>query len=454
MTTETKDSGVKWIGTVPADWEINKIKYIASLKGRIGWQGLTSEEYTDEGAYLITGVDFENGGINWDSCVHVPMHRWEEARDIQIEDGDLLITKDGTIGKVAIVSGCTAPTSLNSGVLRISTIEGYDRQFLYWVLLSDVFWTWFVDCNIGNSTIQHLYQGDFAEFKYAIPPIEEQRAIASFLEIECAKADCIIADIEHQIEILRNHRNSLVTEAVTKGLDPSIPMKDSGIDWIGKIPTDWKVSRIKYLIDSSHPYPIGDGDHGLIKADDYLTEGIPYIRVLNLTWGQGLNLENMVYISETMNEKIRNSTLKPGDLLIAKTGATIGKTAMVPQWMPISNTTSHVGKITLPETQDAEYYYHVLNSVIIQKQIEDISSMQSTRPELGIEGLKNLIVTVPPLDIQRKIASYLSDLCSKINNIIDSKNRQLEKMRNYKQSLIYEYVTGKKRVKEVTSHAN
>lgn len=454
MTTETKDSRVKWIGTVPADWEINKIKYIAVLKGRIGWQGLTSDEYTDEGAYLITGVDFENGGINWDSCVHVPMRRWEEARDIQIEDGDLLITKDGTIGKVAIVSGCTAPTSLNSGVLRISTIDGYDRRFLYWVLQSDVFWTWFADCNIGNSTIQHLYQGDFAEFKYAVPPISEQRAIASFLDTECGKVDSIVADIEHQIEILREHRMSLVTETITKGLNPDVPMVDSGIDWIGSLPKGWKVSRIKYLIDASHPYPIGDGDHGITKADDYLTEGIPYIRVLNLTWGQGLNLDNMVYISEEMNEKIRNSTLKPGDLLIAKTGATIGKTAMVPEWMPISNTTSHVGKISMPETQDAEYYYHVLNSAVIQKQIEDISSMQSTRPEMGIEGLKNLVVTVPPLAEQRIIAAYLTERCSSINSVIDDKNKQLEKMSDYKKSLIYEYVTGKKRVKEVTNYAD
>nr|WP_316618858.1 restriction endonuclease subunit S [uncultured Ruminococcus sp.] len=454
MTTETKDSGVKWIGTVPADWEINKIKYIAVLKGRIGWQGLTSDEYTDEGAYLITGVDFENGGINWDSCVHVPMRRWEEARDIQIEDGDLLITKDGTIGKVAIVSGCTAPTSLNSGVLRVSTIDGYDRRFLYWVLQSDVFWTWFADCNIGNSTIQHLYQGDFAEFKYAIPPIDEQRAISTFLDKECGKVDSIIADIEHQIETLQAHRMSLVTEAVTKGLNPAASMVDSGIDWIGSIPDGWKVRRIKYLIDTEHPYPIGDGDHGITKADDYLTEGIPYIRVLNLTWGQGLTLENMVYISEDMNEKIRNSTLRPGDLLIAKTGATIGKTAMVPDWMPISNTTSHVGKITMPKTQDAEYYFHVLNSAVIQKQIEDISSMQSTRPELGIEGLKNLVVTVPPLAIQHEIAAHLTECCSSINSVIDAKKRQLEMMSNYKNSLIYEYVTGKKRVKEVTSHAD
>lgn len=158
MTTERKDSGVKWVGTIPANWEINKIKYISTLKGRIGWQGLTSEEYTNEGAYLITGTDFEKGSINWDTCVHVPMRRWEEARDIQIENGDLLITKDGTIGKVAIVKNMPGKTSLNSGVLRIMPIEGYSRRFLYWVIQSEEFWNWFNYKNAGNSTIIHLYQ--------------------------------------------------------------------------------------------------------------------------------------------------------------------------------------------------------------------------------------------------------------------------------------------------------
>lgn len=114
---------------------------------------------------------------------------------------------------------------------------------------------------------------------------------------------------------------SVITEAITKGLDKTAPMTDSGINWIGQIPAGWEISKIKYLTDNNHPYPVGDGDHGMIKADDYLTEGIPYIRVLNLTWGNGLNMENVVYISESMNSLIKNSELKPNDILIAKTGA-------------------------------------------------------------------------------------------------------------------------------------
>lgn len=449
MTEKMKPSGVAWIGDIPHDWDIKRVKYLASLKGRIGWQGLTSDEYIDEGPYLITGIDFQNGGIDWSNCVHISEKRWEEAPEIHIQNGDLLITKDGTVGKVAIVSGLEDKASLNSGVLLIRTEPGFDKRFLFWVLQSEEFWTWFRLKNAGNSTIIHLYQGDFAEFSYTFPKAAEQCAIADFLDTQCAKIDSVIADIEKQIETLQKYKKSLITETVTKGLDRSVPMKDSGIEWIGEIPVGWETSRVKYLIDGNHPYPIGDGDHGMIKADDYLDEGIPYIRVLNLTWGDGLNLDNLVFISDKMNAMIKNSELRPNDILIAKTGATIGKTAIVPESLPLSNTTSHVGKITLPDAHCAKYFFYVMTSNVVQKQIQDISAMQSTRPELGIEGMRDLVVVVPPLYIQQNIAAYLDERCAKADAILQTKKAQLEVMKKHKASIIYEYVTGKKRVTEV-----
>lgn len=444
-----KQSGIQWIGEIPDSWKTKRIKYMANLKGRIGWQGLTSEEYQDEGAYLITGVDFLNGGIDWENCVHVPMSRWEEAREIQIQNGDLLITKDGTIGKVAIVSDMPGETSLNSGVLRIIPNEGYSRRFLFWVLQSDEFWNWFNYTNAGNSTIQHLYQGDFAEFLYAFPDYDEQEAIADYLDTHCAELDSIIAALEKQIETLKAYKKSLITETVSKGINENPCLQKTNSKCVRAIPAGWKLSKVKYIADSNHPYPIGDGDHGMIKSDEYLTEGIPYIRVLNLTWGFGLNLENIVYISAEQNQLIKNSELKPDDLLIAKTGATIGKTAIVPPEIPISNTTSHVGKITLPSTQHPKYYYYLLTSDVIQNQISDLSAMQSTRPELGIEGLKNLVVIVPPFEQQIAIADYLDTKCREIDAILAKKNQQLSLIKCNKNSLIYEYITGKKRVKGV-----
>lgn len=218
-------------------------------------------------------------------------------------------------------------------------------------------------------------------------------------------------------------------------------MKDSGIEWIGEIPVDWKVCRVKFLADNNHLYPIGDGDHGMIKSSDYLDEGIPYIRVLNLTWCNGLNLDNLVFISEEMNRRVRNSELKPNDILVAKTGATIGKTAIVPMSLPLSNTTSHVGKISIAPIHSAKYFYYVMSSFVVQKQIRDISAMQSTRPELGIDGLKNLIVIVPLYTDQKQISDFLDTKCAEIDALSSDIQAQIDTLEQYKRSVIFEAVT-------------
>ena len=134
MAEQMKTSGIDWIGEIPCSWNIKRIKYLAQLKGRIGWQGLTSDEYTDVGPFLITGVDFSDGSINWESCVHITEERWAEAPEIHIKNGDLLITKDGTVGKVAIVENLQGKASLNSGVLLIKASDGYNKKFLYAVI--------------------------------------------------------------------------------------------------------------------------------------------------------------------------------------------------------------------------------------------------------------------------------------------------------------------------------
>ena len=445
MTTEMKDSGVKWIGSVPADWEINKIKYIATLKGRIGWQGLTSDEYTDEGAYLITGTDFENGGINWDSCVHVPMRRWEEARDIQIEDGDLLITKDGTIGKVAIVSGCTAPTSLNSGVLRISTIDGYDRKFLYWVLQSDVFWTWFADKNAGNSTIQHLYQGDFAEFKYAIPPIDEQGIIATLLDSKCSKVDHICIDLEMQIKLLKRYKKAVISHAVTKGLDASAPMKETDIGYIDKMPSHWDAKRMKYIL--ATPLQYGANETG----DEYNEDWPRYIRITDITEDNELKDDGKQSLPPDIAKPY---LLKDGDVLFARSGATVGKTFYYTSDCGVA---AFAGYLIKAQTNHKKVLPKFLYYSTLSTGYENWKNMvftQATIQNIGADKYSQFIVTIPPLDEQVTIVDYLNSECGKIDRILAAKTAQLETMKRHKQSLIYEYVTGKKRVKEVLSHAN
>lgn len=434
-----KDSGLKWIGAIPSDWKITRIKYMSSLKGRIGWQGLTSEEYQDKGAYLITGVDFLDGGIDWENCVHVPMKRWEEAKDIQIQNGDLLITKDGTIGKVAIVSDMPGETSLNSGVLRIMPYEGYSRRFLYWVLKSDEFWNWFNCKNAGNSTIVHLYQGDFAEFYYTFPDFQEQERIADYLDKRCAKLDKIIASLERQIELLQKYKKSLITETVTKGLDKNVEMKDSGIEWMPKIPVRWSVKRIK--------------DVCTLQTGTTPTKniGIEYEKEEDDYWwytpGDIVSEDYLLRSSERVIEEraVKENGIKlyPIDtVLFVAIGATLGKTGKTQE---LSYSNQQVTAL-IPRAIDGNYlqYFMVAAGAYLKE-----TALYTTLPIINNQYLGVTKIVVPPIEEQKSIASMLINKIPKINSILVKKKKLLDIMKTEKAATIFEYVTGKKRVKEV-----
>ena len=213
---ELKDSDVEWIGKIPSHWFINKVGNNTYVKGRIGWKGLRSEDFKDEGPYLITGTDFnKDGTINWDNMYHVDQWRYDEDPFIQLQDNDVLITKDGTIGKVVYVGNLKGQTCLNSGIfLTRPTNKEYKSRFFFWLLNSNVFKV-FVDYNSGGSTIQHLYQNVFVNFKFPIPPISEQQQIVSYLDEQTQLIDKTISIEEKRIELLKEYRQSLISEVVT-----------------------------------------------------------------------------------------------------------------------------------------------------------------------------------------------------------------------------------------------
>lgn len=434
MTEKMKPSGIAWIGNIPHDWNIKRVKYLASLKGRIGWQGLTSDEYIDEGPYLITGIDFQNGGIDWSNCVHVSEERWAEAPEIHIKNGDLLITKDGTVGKVAIVSGLEGKASLNSGVLLIRPAPGFDKRFLFWVLQSEEFWTWFRLKNAGNSTIIHLYQGDFAEFSYTFPDIAEQCSIAAFLDAQCAKIDSVIADIEKQIETLQKYKKSLITEAVTKGLDRSVPMKDSGIEWIGEIPKHWSINKTRYLASlcsgatpSKDVYTYWEGNIPWISSQEVKTDIIA---------------DTSLHISEEAIRSCSTKLMPAGTLVMVVRSGILQHTIPVALLgVPATINQDIKAFIFKPEMLPAYYKYYIQgeNDALLNVLIKDKTTVESIDNNL----LLSLRIMVPPIQEQENIVSYLDERCSKIDSILTDKQAQLDAIIQHKKSLIYEYVTGK-----------
>jgi len=201
--------------------------------------------------------------------------------------------------------------------------------------------------------------------------------------------------------------------------------KNTTIPLINEIPINWTLGRVKNILDYTHYYPIGDGDHGSIKPDMYLDKGIPYIRVQNLSWNFNINYENLVHISKKVNKENRKSILKPGDILIAKTGATVGKMAIIPQNINEANTTSSVGKITInKEKYDNKYFAYLFLSFIFRQQIIETAFQKSAQPGFNIDDLIEFKILIPPKNEQEQIAKYLDTKTTKIEQTI-TKNKQL-----------------------------
>lgn len=413
-----KESGIDWIGQIPEEWEISKIKFTTQLNGRIGWQGLTSAEYKEEGPYLITGTDFHNGTINFETAVHIDEKRWLEASQIQVENGDLLITKDGTVGKVAIISGLDDKASLNSGVLRIQTIDEIDRKFLYYVLLSDEFWMWFNYTNSGASTILHLYQNVFDEFTFTFPQKNEQQKIADFLDKKTAQLDKVKSLLEEQIQKLKDYRASLIYETVTKGLDKTVPMKDSGIDWIGQVPEGWGVSRLKYYFDI-----FAGGDIDERNTVEEYSESHPYPVLSN-------SLENEGVLGYTNKYRFKKNC-------VTVTGrGDVGKAVYRNiKFYPVVRLL-----VCVPKSQvDCRFVTYWINSAIIEKN-------QTAVSQLTIQMLGELIFVNVPFLEQKNIADFLDKKTNQIDKLIQIKNQQIDNINKQRQTLIYDYVTGKRRV--------
>lgn len=423
-----------WLGELPSHWKVKRIKHTTYVKGRIGWQGLKTDEFIDEGPYLVTGTDFVTGRINWDTCYHVSEERYNEDPFIQLRDNDLLITKDGTIGKVAIVKNLPGKASLNSGVfVTRPTTNNYLTEFLYWVLNSNVF-TGFIDYFKTGTTISHLYQKVFVEFAFPVPTIDEQRAINSFLDRETNRIDTLISKKERQIELLQERRAALISNAVTKGLDRCVKMKDSGIDWLGEIPLHWEIISLKHLID------VRDGTHDTPKFLDPNDSTYPLITSKDIIDGN-IRFDSAKHISKEDYDSInRRSKVSNGDVIMPMIG-TIGNPALVQ-----GESNFAIKNIALFRTSigglDSRYMKFFLCSKMCITQF-DLFSSGGVQGFVGLGTLRNLKVFKMKNNEDKLIADYLDFETEKIDSTIDVIKQSINMLFEYRTALISAAVTGK-----------
>jgi len=440
---EMKESGIPWIGKIAKDVSIYTLKYGTYMKGRIGWQGLKSSDFINEGPFCVTSTDFRNGRINWDTCYHVSEKRYDMDPYIQIQKGDLLISKDGTIGKLALVDNLPDKACLNSHLLIIRPLNhNLNVKYLYYVLDSPIFTKYYSIVGSG-STMQSLSQEKLGNFKLPMWEINQQQAITNYLDAKCADIDTLQQDLQSEIETLQAYKKSLITRAVTQGLDSHVEMKNSGVKWIGKIPKKWKVERLKYLYDKKFGDAVRVGPFGnTLKTQDFCDSG-PWIYSQRTVLDNNFT-DNTLHVTKQKANQLASFRVQPHDILITTRG-TIGKIAIVPENAPEGILHPCLIRFRVHGINQFFLRYIFNETDITMEQIIS-KSLGTTIPVIYSYNLKNILLPIPSLNEQNSIVKYLDSKCSEIDSIIASKQKQSEILSDYKKSLIYEVVTGKKEV--------
>ena len=416
---EMKDSGVEWIGEIPKDWKILQVKYLFYIgRGRVIAQG----ELEDDGKYPVFSSQTKNNG-----CLG-----FINTFDFDIDQ--LTWTTDGAnAGTVFLRSGKHNCTNVCGTLKPIERV--IDLKYQKYVLEHIAYYHKRADTN-GYK----IMNNEMAVIKTILPLLQDQHRIADYLDTKCTKIDAII-DREHNvIEKLKEYKLSLITEAVTKGLNPDVPMKDSGVEWIGEMPEGWKLRKLnsitKKIIDGTHNTP------------NYQIDGIPFLRVTDITSSDGINRnidwDNTAYISiDEHIELAKRCNPQKGDLLVSKNG-TIGVPKII-NWENVFSIFVSLCLIKVLNIIKVEYLYYYFKSSLIWTEIA-IGGRTGTITNLHLEKIKEFKIPLPPISEQTQIADYLENKCNGIDSAIAKKQLVIDKLIEYKKSLIYEVVTGKKEV--------
>lgn len=385
------------VGVIPEEWEIIKLEENATLKARIGWQGLTTAEYLSSGHYcLVTGTDLLNGYIDWDNCVFVEKNRFDQDKNIQIRIDDVLITKDGTIGKVAFVDSINKPTTLNSGVFVLRTKSNrIQSRFLYYILMSFYF-DEFLNKITAGSTITHLYQKDFVHFQFIAPPLKEQTAIATAL----SDTDSWVTRLEQLIAKKRLLKQGAMQELL-------------------KPKEGWEVKNLGEIFDFKQGVQIAVENQNLIKKVGQKR----FIRIVDLT-----------QLSETpryIDDPGFAHHVEKDDLFMVRYGNP-GLLGFGYEGVIANN----LFRLVLKSKYSTSFFYHFLsykNDAIIKL------TSSTTMAALNFTSLRGLVIIFPNLiEEQTHIANILSDMDSELARL----ENKLEKAKKIKMGMMQELLTG------------
>ena len=404
-----KDSGIAWIGEIPEHWEVKRLKYFGN-----NYNGLTYSPNdicsSQEGIIVLRSSNIKDNKLCFDDNVYVNK---EIPTKLLVNKGDILIcSRNGSaslIGKAALIE--TDIKATFGAFMMIFKGNNICHKYLYYIVTSCISqYKWLFTTATINQLTSSMLGEIFAPF---ICNKLEQQSIAAYLDQKCGEIDELITLQEEMITKLQSYKQSVITEAVTKGLDKNVPLKDSGIEWLGEIPKHWTVVKIKYLA------TIKSGD--FISSNEIIQEGI-----YEVYGGNGL----MGYCNK--------KNVDGFNIIIGRVGALCGNVRLISESKYITD-----NALILNCFNNALYPY-----MYIMLKAANLNNLNTSNAQPLITGSKvlNVSLPIPPLPEQQAIADYLDQKCGEIDELISIKQQKIEKLKEYKKSLIFECVTGKRKV--------
>lgn len=410
-----KDSGIAWIGEIPEHWNIVQLKRCSEF---INGYAFNSNYFNkNTGIPVIRIGDICNEKISFENIVYV-----QEDKDLDkfiVQKNDILIAMSGaTVGKIGIYEDENI-AYINQ---RVGIIRAHQYDFIKRMFFTKGF-TDYISLSSAGSAQPNISSDEILNFYIPFPLKKEQQTIAAYLDQKCGEIDELITLQEEMITKLQSYKQSVITEAVTKGLDKNVLLKDSGIKWIGEIPKHWEVKRLKNVCSQIN-----------IKENSK-RNSLPYIGLENIESGSGRYIETISEIEGMANRFCKNNVLfgklRPylSKVYLAEKDGICSPEFIV--YDTKSNNSRFIHKLLLSQP-----FIDVVNS----------STYGAKMPRANSEFINNIYVQIPPLSEQQSIADYLDQRCSEIDELISIKQQKIEKLKEYKKSLIFECVTGKRKV--------
>ncbi|MDX7990639.1 restriction endonuclease subunit S [Xenorhabdus littoralis] len=407
--SEYKYSGVEWLGKIPKHWNVCRLKHLVTIRNGQDYKMVQSDA-----GYPVIG----SGG------------QFAFSTQYMYDKPSVLLGRKGTIDK---------PLYVNEPFWTVDTMyytemrDDVDAGYLYYLALTIQF-----DRYSTSTALPSMTQENLGNYFFAVSnEITERLLISTFLDHETAKIDILIEKQQQLITLLKEKRQAVISHAVTKGLNPDSPMKDSGVEWLGNVPTHWNITRIGF-----HTLKIGSGKTPKGGAEIYQEDGVLFLRSQNI-YDDGLRIgkSESVFISENIHEEMKGTKVYGGDILLNITGGSIGRSCLVPKNFIETNVNQHVCIIRMPKSL-SEYVSLVMKSVSIKEQIVSIQT-GGNREGLNFEQISKFVFCLPSEKERISLIKYIHSVLKKFDSLESKANEVIRLMQERRTALISAAITGK-----------